>query len=92
VIPRSDRVGASLKAGPALEPAFPRPGPALEIAEAAQINQGDLSTMSKTFIEIGNLAESNKSLANHATGFEPMFYNIWKQQTKTEGSSHFGKQ
>jgi hypothetical protein len=32
-------------------------------------------------MNIGNLAENHKSLANHASDFEQMFYNIWKQQT-----------
>jgi hypothetical protein len=43
-----------------------------EIAEACQIDQGDLSKMAKSFMEIGNLAESHKSLASHASDFEPM--------------------
>ncbi len=34
--------------------------------------------------------KATKPEADHATDFEPPIYNIWKQQTKTEGSSHFG--
>jgi len=34
--------------------------------------------------------ETAKTAANHATDFEIPIYNIWKQQTKTEGSTHFG--
>jgi hypothetical protein len=34
--------------------------------------------------------QSFKTAANHATDFTPPIYNVWKQQTKTEGSSHFG--
>ena len=56
------------------------------------VDQSLIAKMADDFMKIGNLAENHKSLANHATDFEPMFYNIWKQQTKTEGSSHFGKQ
>lgn len=41
----------------------------------------------------GNLADlpkNQKSLAEHATDFDVPIFNVWKQQTKTEGSSHFG--
>lgn len=31
-----------------------------------------------------------KPAAEHATDFDPPIYNVWKQQTKSEGSSHFG--
>jgi DNA-binding CsgD family transcriptional regulator len=37
-----------------------------------------------------NLPENLKPAANHQTDFEPPIYNVWKQQTKTEGTSHFG--
>ena len=40
--------------------------------------------------EIGKVAESPKAAAAHAVDFEPPIYNVWKQQTKTAGSSHFG--
>lgn len=33
---------------------------------------------------------ANREQAEHAAGFDPPIYNIWKQQTKSEGSSHFG--
>jgi hypothetical protein len=42
------------------------------------------------FGEIGNLAESAKPAASHLTDFDPPLYNVWKQQTKTPGSAHFG--
>jgi hypothetical protein len=41
----------------------------------------------------GDIAEMNKtqqSAADHATDFETPIYNVWKQQSKSEGSSHFG--
>ncbi len=31
-----------------------------------------------------------KPAANHLTDFTPPLYNIWKQQEKTPGSTHFG--
>lgn len=33
---------------------------------------------------------SDKPAAQHATDFEPPIYNVWKQQTKSDGSKHFG--
>ncbi len=58
-----------------------------EIAAAEGIDQGDMSRMAKGFMEIGNLAESHRAAAAHATDFEPPIYNIWKQQKKTAGSN-----
>ncbi|PIP40027.1 MAG: hypothetical protein COX19_06630 [Desulfobacterales bacterium CG23_combo_of_CG06-09_8_20_14_all_51_8] len=40
--------------------------------------------------EMANLPESNKPAANHLTDFDPPIYNVRKQQTKSEGSKHFG--
>ena len=59
-----------------------------EIAEAEDLNPTD-----KVLRISGNLADlpkNQKAAAEHVTDFEPPLYNIWKQQTKTEGSSHFG--
>lgn len=36
------------------------------------------------------IVAANREQAEHVTGFDPPIYNIWKQQTKSEGSSHFG--
>jgi len=60
-----------------------------QIAEAEGISQGEVAKN----IPSGDLAELNKSdraTAEHATDFDPPIYNIWRQQTKTPGSSHFG--
>ncbi len=35
-------------------------------------------------------SKSEQAAASHATDFEEPIYNIWKQQEKTPGSSHFG--
>lgn len=48
------------------------------------------ATVSEVCSKIPELEKSNKSRAEHATDFDPPIYNIWKQQTKSEGSSHFG--
>jgi hypothetical protein len=60
-----------------------------EIADEVGTTQAEIAKS----IPNGNPAELNKSdrsSAEHATGFETPIYNIWKQQTKSEGASHFG--
>lgn len=60
-----------------------------EIADAVGATQGEIAKS----IPKGESAELNKSqqsAAEHATDFDPPIYNIWKQQTKSDGSSHFG--
>lgn len=37
-----------------------------------------------------NLRSPDQSSATHSTDFDPPIYNVWKQQEKTSGSSHFG--
>jgi hypothetical protein len=49
-----------------------------------------LPAVSLPFGEFGKLAENPKAAASHATDFQVPLYNIWKQQEKTAGSSHFG--
>lgn len=61
-----------------------------EIADTIGIAQQTVAGEIADFTEIGQLSESGKAAANHATDFEPPIYNIWKQQKKTTGSSHFG--
>lgn len=36
------------------------------------------------------IVEENRNNAEHATDFAVPVYNVWKQQTKSEGSEHFG--
>ena len=60
-----------------------------EIADATGWSQPTV----KSFIENGSVADLDKTdqlSAEHATDFTPPIYNIWKQQEKTNGSSHFG--
>ena len=47
-------------------------------------------TVSAICQKTAELPKSDKPAAEHATDFEVPIYNIWKQQTKSEGSSHFG--
>lgn len=58
-----------------------------EIADTCGVGK---ATVSEICSEAANLPESNKPAANHLTDFSPPLYNIWKQQEKTAGSSHFG--
>src|SRR5262245_14514576 len=44
---------------------------------------GDLADLPK-------LLKSDRVLPEHAVDFDPPIYNIWKQQEKPQGSSHFG--
>lgn len=60
-----------------------------EIADEVGLSEPQLSEIASKF-GIGNLAKSELAAAEHATDFEPPIYNIWKQQQKTPGSSHFG--
>lgn len=60
-----------------------------EIADAVGMTQAEIAKS----IPNGESAELNKSdqaNADHATDFDVPIYNVWKQQTKSEGSSHFG--
>jgi C4-dicarboxylate-specific signal transduction histidine kinase len=61
-----------------------------EIAERENIERSTLANIAAEFVQIGKLAEKDKAAASHATDFDPPLYNIWKQQEKTSGSSHFG--
>jgi hypothetical protein len=61
-----------------------------EIADAVGIPVGSIK---ETLVGFGIIADSNKTdqnAANHETDFEAPIYNVWKQQTKSEGSGHFG--
>lgn len=58
-----------------------------EIADACECGKATVSEVcSEQFLK----TKANKPEAQHATDFDPPIYNIWKQQNKSEGSSHFG--
>ena len=61
-----------------------------EIAEAENVARTLITGMADDFVNFGNLADSDKAAASHATDFDIPLYNIWKQQEKTKGASHFG--
>jgi hypothetical protein len=61
-----------------------------EIATAVEAPQQTVADVIGCFTDIGNLAESGKAAASHATEFQVPIYNVWKQREKTPGSDHFG--
>jgi hypothetical protein len=62
-----------------------------EIAEAEDVAVQTVSNRIGDFSNFGQMSKIGKpAAANHLTDFDPPIYNIWKQQTKTEGSKHFG--
>jgi ParB-like chromosome segregation protein Spo0J len=60
-----------------------------EIADETGLSQPQVAEITGN-IGFGNLAVSDKAAAEHAADFEPPVYNIWKQQDRTPGASHFG--
>jgi hypothetical protein len=63
-----------------------------EIGDAAGMTPQGVGEVLKEFPDLEKFSKSDKSLAEHATDFDPPIYNIWKQQTQTSGSSkHFAR-
>jgi hypothetical protein len=48
--------------------------------------------MATEFLDFGRLAENEKAAASHAIDFDVPIYNVWKQQTKSKGAEHFGRE
>lgn len=61
-----------------------------EIAENTGASAGEVHKVCSEMADLPNLSKPDRSAAEHATDFEPPIYNIWKQQTKSEGAGHFG--
>lgn len=61
-----------------------------EIGELFGCDKATVTRVVDELLQNGNLAKVQQSAAEHATDFTPPIYNIWKQQEKTSGSSHFG--
>ncbi|MCO8122931.1 helix-turn-helix domain-containing protein [Stieleria sp. TO1_6] len=65
-----------------------------EIADAVGVPRKSIDDVTRSFGEngsIANLAKTDQNAANHETDFETPIYNIWKQQTKSEGSTPAGQ-
>jgi hypothetical protein len=61
-----------------------------EIAEAEGVAPNTVKAVFADFADLENLQKLDKANAEHATDFDLPIYNVWKQQSKSEGSSHFG--
>ena len=61
-----------------------------EIADAVGVPQKEVDRSLSQFGSVSDLTKTQQSAAEHATDFEVPIYNVWKQQTKSSGSSHFG--
>jgi hypothetical protein len=60
----------------------------VEIAEANNLSEKEVGKIVSDLS--AELPKGQKADSEHATDFTPPIYNIWKQQEKTNGSSHFG--
>lgn len=61
-----------------------------EIAEAESVDPKTVREVLGDFPDLEKLPKPDQAAATHVTDFDLPIYNIWKQQTKTEGASHFG--
>jgi hypothetical protein len=61
-----------------------------EIAEREGLSRDSITDIVGEFSDLKKLPKFDVALAEHAVDLEPPLYNIWKQQIKTEGPSHFG--
>lgn len=61
-----------------------------EIADAIGVDRKDVERSLGQFGNIAEMSKTQQSAADHAIDFETPIYNVWKQQSKSEGSSHFG--
>src|SRR5581483_7025369 len=61
-----------------------------EIADAVGCPVGTVKDQTSDLVGKVLQNQTNQSAASHAANFEAPLYNIWKQQTKTPGSSHYG--
>jgi len=61
-----------------------------ENAEAEDIDRATATRIACESADLQKCTKSDQARAEHATDFDPPIYNVWKQQDKTAGSSHFG--
>jgi hypothetical protein len=60
-----------------------------EIAKVEDLTEEATRQITQKSASLPELGKSELAAAEHATDFDQPIYNIWKQQTKTPGSSHF---
>jgi len=61
-----------------------------EIGKEFEMTPQAVGQVLKESADLPKLSKLDQATAEHATDFDIPIYNIWKQQTKSEGSSHFG--
>jgi hypothetical protein len=61
-----------------------------EAAEFVGITEEAVRQSTQEMADLPKLGKLQQSAADHATDFDTPIYNVWKQQAKSEGSSHFG--
>ncbi len=61
-----------------------------EIADAVGMDRDSINKSFGDFGKVADLPKTDQANAEHAVDFDIPIYNVWKQQTKSEGSSHFG--
>jgi DNA methylase/ParB/Sulfiredoxin domain len=61
-----------------------------EIADDEGTSHQTVMRLVQDFVQDGKLSGMDKANADHAADFSPPIYNVWKQQEKTPGLSHFG--
>lgn len=61
-----------------------------EIADEVGVTKDTVCQITAEFPKSDKLTKPQQSAAEHATDFDVPIYNIWKQQIKTEGVTHFG--
>lgn len=62
----------------------------VEIGEHVGITEAAVRQIIEETADLPKLRSSEQAEATHATDFDPPLYNVWKQQTRTPGSAHFG--
>ena len=62
----------------------------VEIGEHVGITEAAVRQIIEETADLPKLRSSEQAEATHATDFEPPLYNVWKQQSRTPGSAHFG--
>ncbi len=60
-----------------------------EIAEAVGLSEKEIGKVVSD--QTAELPKGQKVLAHHESDFDVPIYNVWKQQTKSEGSSSGGE-
>ena len=61
-----------------------------EIGDEVGLTHTAVQQLWQEMADLPKLAKPDQSAATHAADFAPPIYNVWKQQTKTNGSNHFG--